>query len=427
MQKIKILWVDDEIELLKPHILFLEEKGYNVIPINNGSDALDIVKSENLDIVFIDEQMPGLSGLETLTLVKEIQPALPIVMITKSEEELIMENAIGAKIADYLIKPVNPNQILLSLKKILEKKRLVSEKASMSYQQEFRQISMSLSPNMEFKEWEQLYKRLVKWDLDLASSDDQGIIDILQDQKEEANNIFAKYIEKNYLNFIHGNIEENLTMSHTVLRQKMFPLINNEYPLFLILIDNLRYDHWKAIQPIIEQYLRVSSDQMYLSILPSVTQYARNALFAGLLPSEIEKKYPQLWVNEDEDDHKNQYEADLFSEYLKRHGKDCKTSFHKVFNLSYGKKMIEYIPQFMGNNLNVIVYNFVDMLSHASTDIDLVRDMSAGENSFRSLVVSWFEHSPLLEFIKLISTKKVNVILTTDHGSVRITNPVKII
>lgn len=426
MGKIKILWIDDEIDLLKPHILFLEDKGYEVISINNGSDAMNIVKSENLDIVFLDEQMPGLSGIETLSMIKSIAPALPIVMITKSEEEEIMEQAIGSKISDYLIKPINPHQILSTLKKHLESKRLRDEKNTSEYLQAFREISMNLSANLSFEEWEEMYKKLVYWDLELSKNEDEGIQEILENQKEESNLLFSKYVEKNYLNFLKGNVDHNMCMSHTVLRHKMFPLMTDDTPMFLLLIDNLRYDHWKIIQPLIEQHLRVVSDQMYMSILPSVTQYARNSLFAGLLPSEIEKKYPQLWVNEDEDDHKNQYEQDLLSEYLRRHGKDPKMTFNKVFNHSYGKKMVESIPQMMDYKFNVIVYNFVDMLSHASTDVDLVREMSSGENAYRSLVLSWFEHSPLLEFIKQIATKKVKVVITTDHGSVRITNPVRV-
>ncbi|MDR1951483.1 MAG: response regulator [Bacteroidales bacterium] len=379
MDKIKILWIDDEIDLLKPYILFLEAKNYAVLTSNNGADALDIVRLENLDIVFLDEQMPGLSGLETLVEIKRIAPTLPVVMITKNEEENIMEEAIGSKIADYLIKPVNPNQILLCLKRNLEGKRLVSEKATYSYQQEFREISMNLSAKLPFLEWEELYKKLARWELELSKTEDVGIFEILQNQKDEANSLFAKYIENNYLDFLKGNVDEGLTMSHTVLKQSFLPLLSDEKPTFLILIDNLRYDHWKALQPMVEDYFRVVSDKVYMSILPSVTQYARNSLFAGLLPSEIEKKYPDLWINEDEDDHKNQYEVDLFGEFIQRHGKKVRFTFNKIFNQSFGKKMVESIPQMMDAKLNVLIYNFVDMLSHASTDVNLVREMTEGE------------------------------------------------
>jgi DNA-binding response OmpR family regulator len=426
MDKIKILWIDDEVDLLKPYVLFLEAKDYEVLLSNNGADALDIVRSENLDIVFLDEQMPGLSGLETLTEMKKITPMLPVVMITKNEEENIMEAAIGSKISDYLIKPVNPNQILLCLKRNLEGKRLVSEKATQSYQQEFREISMNLSAKLPFLEWENLYKKLTRWTIELSKTEDLGIFEILRNQKDEANALFAKYVENNYVNFLKGNIDEGLTMSHTVLKQNFLPLLSDEKPTFLILIDNLRYDHWKAMQPLIEEYFRVVSDKVYMSILPSVTQFARNSLFAGLLPSEIEKKYPDLWINEDEDDHKNQYEMDLFGEFIQRHGKKVRFTFNKIFNESFGKKMVEGIPQMLDAKLNVLIYNFVDMLSHASTDVNLVREMTEGESGYRSLVLSWFEHSMLFEFIKQLAEKDVNLVITTDHGSVRVKDPIRV-
>jgi DNA-binding response OmpR family regulator len=426
MDKIKILWIDDEVDLLKPYVLFLETKNYHVLVSNNGAEALDIVRSENLDIVFLDEQMPGLSGLETLTEIKKIAPMLPVVMITKSEEENIMEEAIGSKIADYLIKPVNPNQILLCLKRNLEGKRLVSEKVTQSYQQEFRQISMNLSSKLPFLDWEDLYKKLTRWDIELSKTEDLGIFEILQNQKDEANALFAKYIENNYLSFLKGDIDEGLTMSHTVLKQSFLPLLSDEKPTVLILIDNLRYDHWKAIQPMVEEYFRVVSDRVYMSILPSVTQFARNSLFAGLLPSEIEKKYPDLWINEDQDDHKNQYEQDLFGEFIQRHGKKNRFTFNKIFNQSFGKKMVESIPQMMDSKLNVLIYNFVDMLSHASTDVNLVREMTEGESGYRSLVLSWFEHSMLFEFIKQLAERDVNLVITTDHGSIRVKDPVRV-
>ncbi len=427
MEKKRILWVDDEIDLLKPHILFLEGKDYEVLTSNNGCEGIEIVKTEPLDIVFLDEQMPGSSGIETLVEIKKIAPNLPVVMISKSEEEYIMDEAIGAKISDYLIKPVNPRQILLCLKKHLETTRLVSEKSTLAYQQEFRKISMELSSRLNFQEWEEMYKKLTHWSIELSDSEDKGVLEILENQKDEANVVFSKYIENNYKEFVKGNVDEGLLMSHTVLRNKMFPMISDSsVPTFLIVVDNLRYDHWKAIQPMIEKHLRIVSDQMYMSILPSVTQYARNSLFAGLMPSEIAKKYPQLWVDEDEDDHKNQFEQDLFAEYLKRHGKDSKFTFHKVMNQSYGRKIMEYFPQMMEHKTNVIIYNFVDMLSHVTTEVNLVHELAEEEKSYRSLVVSWFEHSPFFDFIKLLASKEVNVVITTDHGALHVEHPIRI-
>lgn len=427
MEKITILWADDEIDLLKPHILFLKEKGYDIITTNNGNETLDILKNKSFDIIFLDENMPGLSGLETLSRIKLMHPALPVVMITKSEEESIMEGAIGSHISDYLIKPVNPNQLLLCLKKNLENKRLVSEKTSITYQQEFQDISLNLSVNSSFQEWVTTYKKLVYWELELQKSTDENITDILIEQKNEANHVFSRCIESKYIHWLNSSLPQRPVFSHTLIKEKVFPVLENRNCTFLIVIDNLRYDQWKTIQPIIEEHYRVEQDEIYFSILPTSTQYARNALFAGLMPSEIEKKYPNYWINESEEGLKNPFEKELLGEQLKRFGRDYKFSFSKVLNAAFAKKLTESLPNLLGNKLNVIVYNFVDMLSHAHTEMEIVRELADDEAAYRSLTLSWFEHSPLIEMIKFLSEKKVDIIITTDHGSIKVHNPVKII
>jgi len=427
MDKIKILWADDEIDLLRPHIIFLEQKGYNVSTSNNGDEALDMLKESHFDIVFLDENMPGMSGIEVLAEIKTLQPHLPVVMITKSEEETIMEDAIGSNIADYLIKPVKPNQILLSLKKNLENRKIVSEKKTHAYQQDFRNIGMELSNNLNHQEWIDVYKKLTRWELDLAKSEDEGIMEVLKMQKEEANNIFTKFIEKNYLDWINGRESNKPSLSHTLLKDRVIPNLNKDSNTFFILIDNLRYDQWKSLQPIFEQFFRIENDDIYYSILPTTTQYARNALFSGLLPSEIEKKYPNYWVNEDEEGTKNKFEEELLTENLKRYGKDLKVSYHKILNLTAGRKLVDSMPNLLQNNLNVIVYNFVDMLSHARTEMEIIRELADDEPAYRSITISWFEHSPLYDIIRFIADKGMNIILATDHGSVRVQNPVKVV
>ncbi len=428
MENICILWVDDEIDLLKPHIIFLEQKGYEVHTSNNGDEALDIIKTRPFDIVFLDEQMPGLSGIETLEKIKNIFPNLPVVMITKSEEESIMEDAIGSNIADYLIKPVKPNQILLSLKKNLENKKLVSEKTTHAYQQEFMNINMDISNDLNYEEWKDIYKRLIRWELELEKSEDDGIIEVLKMQKEEANQAFSKFYEKNYINWINIKAEDHPVMSHTLFKERVLPVLNNsDRPLFLLVIDNLRYDQWKSIQPIIEKFYRVEKDEIFYSIIPSTTQYARNALFAGLMPSEINKKYPQYWKNELEEGTKNQFEKELLEEQLKRYGKAMKFTYHKILNLSAGKKLLEILPNLLSNKFNVIVYNFVDMLSHARTEMEIIRELADDEAAYRSLMVSWFKHSSLFEIIKYLSEKNIDIIITTDHGSVKVNNPIKVV
>lgn len=427
MDKIKILWADDEIDLLKPHIIFLEQKGYEVHTSNNGDEALDILKEQPFDIVFLDENMPGMSGIETLAEIKQVQPNLPVVMITKSEEESIMEDAIGSNISDYLIKPVKPNQILLSLKKNLENRKIVSEKKTHAYQQDFRNIGMELSNNLNHKEWVDVYKKLTRWELDLARSEDEGIMEVLKMQKEEANQVFSKFIEKNYLSWINGKATDKPVLSHTLLKERVLPNISKDSNSFLILIDNLRYDQWKVLQPLIEQFYRIDTDDIYFSLLPTTTQYARNAMFAGLLPSEIERKYRKYWVNEDEEGTKNKFEEELLREQLKRYGKDIKLSYHKILNLTAGRKLVDNLSNLLQNNLNVIVYNFVDMLSHARTEMEIIRELADDEPAYRSITISWFEHSPLYEIMRFIASKGLDLILTTDHGSVRVQNPVKVV
>jgi DNA-binding response OmpR family regulator len=428
MEKIRILWADDEIDLLKPHIIFLEHKGYEVLTTNNGDEALDLVKEQSFDIIFLDENMPGLSGIETLELIKKDFPNLPVVMITKSEEESIMEDAIGSKIADYLIKPVKPNQILLSLKRNLENRKLVSEKTTMSYQQEFRQIGMDLGNQLGHQDWIDIYKRLIRWELDLEQSKDDGIIQVLHMQQDEANTVFSRFIERNYVQWINNQTQDKPVLSHTLVRDKILPRIDEtNNPLFVILIDNLRYDQWKSIQPLIEEFFRVEQDEIYYSILPTTTQYARNALFAGLMPSEIRRKYPKYWTDEEDEGTKNQFEAELLGEQLRRFGKDIRFSYNKILNLNAGKKLAESMSNLMVNKLNVIVYNFVDMLSHARTEMEMIKELAEDESAYRSLMLSWFKHSSLFEIIRFIAAKKADLIITTDHGSVYVKEPVKIL
>ncbi len=427
MDKIAILWADDEIDLLKPHIMFLREKGYDVFTSNNGVEAIEILQSRPFNIVFLDEQMPGLSGVETLMQIKNLYPNLPVVMITKSEEESIMEDAIGSKISDYLIKPVNPNQILLSLKKNLDNKKLISEKTAFSYQQQFRNIGMEISNRLSFEEWMVVYRKLIFWELELERSQDPGIMSILKMQKDEAGQVFSRFVEQNYLEWVNGKTPNRPVMSHTLIREKVIPLLDETPQLFLIVIDNLRYDQWKVLQPIFEELFRVEKDEIYFSILPTTTQYARNALFSGLLPTEIEKKYPKYWVNEEEEGSKNQFESELLGEQLRRFGRDIKYSYHKILNLTAGRKLVETLPNIAGNPLNVIVYNFIDMLSHARTEMEVIRELADDEAAYRSLTVSWFEHSPLYDIMKFLADKKIKTVITTDHGSVKVDGPVKIV
>jgi DNA-binding response OmpR family regulator len=427
MDKIKILWADDEIDLLKPHIMFLNEKGYAVTTATSGNEAVDIIEKEEFDIVFLDENMPGLSGLAALTKIKELRNAVPVVMITKSEEENLMEDAIGSKIADYLIKPVNPNQILLSLKKILDNRRIVSQKTTSGYQQEFRSIGMTLNDRLNHAEWADIYKKLIYWELELEKTQDDSMHEILTMQKREANVAFCKFVEQHYIDWLNGKDKNPPVLSHMLLNKKLAPLLDKVEVVFFVLIDNLRYDQWKVLQPVISQYFRVEQEDMFYSILPTATQYARNALFAGLLPSEMEKRYPNLWKNDDDEGGKNLHEDEFLAGNLKRIGKDVKFSYNKITNYNSGKKLAEGVANLMQNKLNVIVYNFVDMLSHARTEMEVIRELADDDAAYRSLTLSWFEHSPLHDIIKQVGERKCRLIITTDHGTIKVTEPSKIV
>lgn len=422
----KILWADDEIELLKPHVLFLQEKGFEVSTVNNGHDAVDQVKEETFDIIFLDENMPGMSGLEALDLIKKQKPHIPVVMITKSEEESIMEEAIGSKISDYLIKPVNPNQILLTIKKNLDNRKLINEQTTSKYQSAFREIGLTLGDRLDIDEWMDIYRKLTFWELELDAGSDGVMEEVLTMQKTEANHAFTKYISDNYLAWLNGTSDESPIMSHTLFKEKVVSELNDK-PTFLILIDNLRFDQWKVIQPTLNDWFQLEDESLYVSILPTATQYARNAFFAGLMPGEIKKLHPNLWKDDQDEGGKNMHEEELLQHQLKRLGKNVKVSYNKITKLDAGRKLADNISNLMHNDLNVIVYNFVDMLSHARTDMEVIKELADDASAYRSLTKSWFDHSPLLNILENIANLGGKVIITTDHGTVQVTDPIKVV
>ncbi len=424
MKKISILWVDDEIELLKPHILFLEGKGYQLTTAQSGQEALEEVEQQSFDVVFLDENMPGLSGLDTLGELKQKAPLLPVVMITKSEEEYLMDEAIGSKIADYLIKPVNPNQILLSLKKNLENSRLVSERTTANYQQEFRKIAMDLSMVNTHEAWAELYKRLIYWELQLEAIEDNSMFEILESQKLEANTQFSKFIEKNYRDWFTD--EEAPVLSHTLFKKAVLPELGTT-PTLLVVIDNLRYDQWLAIEDVVTNFYRKQKEIPYYSILPTATQYARNALFSGLTPLDMEKRHPEWWKNDTDEGGKNLYEAEFLGAQLQRLRADLKWEYHKISSLKQGKQLAQNFKTQKDNDLTVVVYNFVDMLSHAKTEMEVIKELAGNDKAYRSLTLSWFKNSPLLQIIQQAQGLGMKLLITTDHGTINVKQPSKVI
>ena len=430
-----LLWADDEMELLRAHLLFLEKKGYKVVTVTNGTDAIEECKKQTFDLVLLDEMMPGLSGLETLQRIKELSPQTPVVMVTKSEEEDIMNQAIGQQIADYLIKPVNPNQILLTLKKNIHRREIVTETVQTNYQQQFQQLSMQIMDCSSWQDWTDIYRRLVRWELELSQTDSQ-MTEMLEMQKEEANRGFAKYIKKNYLEWLEvrdmskpsvsAKNNPSPILSPDIFKTKVFPLLNEGEKVFLVVLDNFRYDQWKMLeQELASDY--VIDEDLYCSILPTATQYARNAIFSGLMPDQIAKMFPDLWVDEDEEEGKNLNEAPLIQTQLERYRRKNTFSYHKINTSTEAEKLVQQLSTMQKNDLNVVVFNFIDMLSHARTESKMVRELANNESAYRSITLSWFRHSVIADLFRQLAQTDYRIIITTDHGSIRANNPVKII
>ncbi|MDY3848183.1 MAG: bifunctional response regulator/alkaline phosphatase family protein [Prevotella sp.] len=425
-----LLWADDEIDMLRAHIIFLEKKGYEVITVNNGYDAIDQCKERTFDLVLLDEMMPGLSGLETLQRIKDMAPATPIVMVTKSEEEDIMNQAIGSKIADYLIKPVNPNQILLTLKKNIHRREIVAEVTESGYQQNFQRIAMQIMDCRTWNDWVEVYRILVHWELELSNTDSQ-MTEMLSMQKQDANNGFARFISRNYLNWMESYVPgarpaDRPMLSPEIFKSVVFPALDAGEKVFMVVLDNFRYDQWRMIAREVGDLFDIE-EQLYCSILPTATQYARNAIFSGLMPNDISRMFPDLWVDEDEDEGKNVNEEPLIRTQIERFRRHDSFSYHKINDNVAAEKFIQRFRQLEKNDLNVVVFNFIDMLSHARTESKMVRELANTESAYRSITLSWFRHSVIAEMFKLLAQSNYRVIVTTDHGSIRCDKPVKII
>tara|TARA_B100000579_G_scaffold54192_2_gene37989 strand:+ start:6855 stop:8405 length:1551 start_codon:yes stop_codon:yes gene_type:complete len=425
MNACNILWIDDEVDSLTSHIFFLEKKGFSLDTVTNGYDAIDMVQNNNYDIIFLDENMPGLTGLDTLSKLKEFTTS-PVIMITKSEQEQIMEEAIGAKISDYLIKPVNPHQILLTIKKNLEFAKLINNKINSDYQREFSSIGAMINDINSFSDWVNIYKKIVYWELELDSLEENNMLEILLNQKKEANTTFFKYVKKNYSDLINNPKENEITISKDLFKSYVFPKISSDSSTFLLLIDNLRFDQWKVIQPLLDSYFEIKED-VYCSILPTATQYARNSIFSGLSPLEMKRKLPQFWLDDVDEGGKNLHEKSFLLHQLRELRCSEDISFNKVFNLEHGKKMVGRINEFLQKPLNVIIYNFVDILSHAKTEMKMIKELANDEKSYRDLTLTWFKNSPLFELLKQLSASNVNIIITSDHGTINVAEPSKLV
>ena len=421
----KIIWADDEIDQLKGHILFLEEKGFEIHPVTNGQDALDLVRSQEVDLVFLDEQMPGMDGLQTLERIKESNPLLPVVMITKSEEESIMEDAIGRHIADYLIKPVNPNQILLTIKRVLDRQRIQNESASQRYLRSFTQLSSRFDETQDWPDWVEIYRQLVRWELDLEEGE-ETLKEILENQRQQANTAFSKMVTSHYKEWIQDKESDHRPLfSHEIFKQYVHPSLKDDRPTVFILIDCMRYDQWLKFEQHLTRYFQIDT-QFYSSILPTATPYSRNAIFAGLTPLQIQKNYPNLWEMGTDENSLNKHEEELLQTQLKRYRIETPFRYRKVLHADEGKKLLSQLSDYLQVPLSVFIFNFVDTLVHSRSDSDVLRELSPDARAFRSLADSWFQHSTLFQILRELSESNVRIVVTTDHGSVRAMRDTKV-
>jgi len=417
----KILWVDDEIDLLRPHIIFLNSRGYHVTPVTNAEDAIALVKQQTFDLVLLDEMLHGMDGLSALSELKDINPALPVIMVTKSEEESLMEDAIGSKIDDYLTKPVNPSQILLICKKILERKKIASARISRDYSSEFAQISQRILGPMSWRDWIDIHVALAEMDIELDEHPELGLREPLDDKKRECNIEFGKYIERNYEDWLTDS--DRPTLSVDLISKYVTPLIENGFRTIFLVVDNLRLDQWQTIEPLMHEYFRVTKDYYY-SILPTATPYARNAIFSGLFPSEIEELHPEIWSEgtETDDQSRNRKERQLLDFQLSRLGIHLKPEpkYVKILDIQEARNVVKRVKEeYASSPLVSIVLNFVDILAHSRSNSDVIKEMIPNEAAFRTMTRSWFEHSPIFAALKEMAALGTNVIITSDHGSIR--------
>jgi len=433
MEKAKgnILWIDDEIELLKPHIILLSQRGYHVETATNGEDAVEMVRRKHYDLIFLDESMVGISGLDTLPIIKDIDDSTPVVMVTKNEAESVMEEAIGRKIDDYLTKPVNPAQILAACKKFLESSRIEQDRLTQDYLQGFNEITRRLYEPLEWEDWKDIYIKLVNWAMELDRYPDLGFKQTLSDQMRECNAAYSKFVEKNYMNWIHEPDKNTPVLSHQIVQNHLVDHLKTGKPTFFFVVDCMRYDQWLIMEELLKPYFSFKRN-FYSSILPTATPYARNAIFAGLMPIDIKKHYPQYWMDEtNSEEHKlNAFEKELLEEQLKRKRIKLKTDLQyiKIHETEFGKKIEADIKRFAKKHLTAIVINSVDMIAHSRSDYAILKEIAPDESAYRGLTHSWFQYSSLFKMLKQLSEiKDVKIVLTTDHGSIRCMRGVKVL
>ncbi|MCS6790057.1 MAG: PglZ domain-containing protein [Bacteroidia bacterium] len=423
----RILWVDDEIEHLEPQILHLTAKGFEVLSARHPSEAMDILTRQPIDLLIVDEHMPGMDGIEVTRRVKKLQPHLPVIMVTKDEEESLLESAVGIDIADFLIKPVSPQQLFSACRRILSKAILQQQQAHLDYQRDFRRIATILAFDPTLEEWYAIYKELVYWDIALEKSEASEIREILDGQRTEANLRFCRFFVQNYLEWVHT--AQRPTLSPDVLPRFFLPHIGSrpKEAVVLILIDGMRYDQWKVLESLIAPYYYVAEEHLFFSILPTATQYARNSLFSGLFPLEIAQRYPRYWADDDEEGGKNLFEEEFFGDLLSRHKLPPKVAYEKVLRPEESRSLLQRLPQILQqNSVVVLIFNFLDLLAHTRVQMNILKELAANDIGLRATTRAWLETSAVLQVLRLLPQYVSQVFITTDHGFVQVKRPVRV-
>ncbi|MBN1327474.1 MAG: bifunctional response regulator/alkaline phosphatase family protein, partial [Candidatus Cloacimonetes bacterium] len=363
MDMLRILWVDDEIESLQPFIMFLSEKGYNVKTASNGTDAISLVIEDKFDMILLDEMMPGMDGLTTLREINKINAQIPVVMVTKSEEEGIMEGAIASQIADYLIKPVNPNQIIMAIKKIFQTDEIRKNKIGEEYARFSAQLNKALLLSPVWQQWNEMYKEICRWDLHIDEINDNALAQMHFLEKLNCNSEFCNYIIENYKEWLKS--DERPMFSFDLISEFVVPELEKEGPVYFIVLDCMRLDQYFAIEPFLQEMFDIDLN-LYYSILPTATPYSRNAIFSGLLPIDIARNFPEYWVESSElDNSRNRNEHQLLEHHLLDLGYDLeKSKYVKIFTAEEGNYVLRKVETWNNEKLIVLVYNFLDLLAH---------------------------------------------------------------
>jgi DNA-binding response OmpR family regulator len=421
----KILWIDDEIEALRPHILYLNEKSYDVTPVSNGDDAISMIKTFRYDVILLDQMMPGQDGMSVLARVRELDSTIPLIMVTQCREDELINEALGKRISDFLVKPIGGAQIASTLKRVLDQTKIIEEQVPHKYTEDFNQIRLIKDSAPDWRNWAEIYLKLVEWDLEFDLLGETGLEETHLEQKKECNALFSDYVAENYTRWIRG--EDAPVLSVDVLDRFVIPHLRKNKQVYFIVVDCLRLDHWLAIEPLLQPYYYIDQS-CYYSILPSATLYSRNALFSGLFPLELSEKFPQYWLeNSENQTSTNRFEKQLLQSKLRNAGLRLKPGlrYFKIFDAKGGNEYIRQVSSFERISLSALIVNFIDILTHQRSQLDVLQQIAPDESAFRSLAKSWFAHSALFEILKIISPRDAVVVLTTDHGSVLGNRPTK--